>query len=182
MKKYIKEIRKVIPSKVCQKIIKYFGNDFDDASTVGGVDKDVRNCVTRSILQPKSFGQRIVSNYVQSKFYEIADNYSKDHEAFHFEKISQLDLLMYETNNHKVGYDFHKDFGSTVTERHISISLNLNDTFEGGEFVFDLGNGSLEQYVQGAGDAVIFPSNFIFPHRVNKITKGTRYALIGWVV
>lgn len=182
MKKYIKEVRKVIPRKSCQKIIKYFGNDFNDAPTIGGVNKEVRNCVTRSILKPKSFGQTIVSNYVQSIFYKIANNYSKDHESFNFKKISQLDLLMYETNNYKVGYDFHKDFGSSVTERHISISLNLNDSFEGGEFVFDLGNGSLEQYVQGTGDAVVFPSNFIFPHRVNKITKGTRYALIGWVI
>ena len=182
MKKYIKEIRKAKPSKACQKIIKYFGNHFDDAATVGGVDKDVRNCLTRTLLKPKSFGQRFVSNYIQSVFYQIADSYAKDHQSFQFERISQLDLLMYETNNYKAGYDFHKDFGNKVTERHISISLNLNDSFEGGEFVFDLGNGTLEQYVQGVGDAIVFPSNFIFPHKVNKVTKGTRYALIGWII
>jgi predicted 2-oxoglutarate/Fe(II)-dependent dioxygenase YbiX len=182
VKKYIKEIRKVIPSKVCQKIIKYFGNAFDDAATVGGVDKNVRNCVTTTLLQPKSFGQRIVSNYVQSIFYQIADSYSKEHRSFQFQRISQLDLLKYETNQYKVGYDFHEDFGNKATERHISISLNLNDAFEGGEFVFSLSDNSLEQYIQGTGDAIVFPSNFIFPHRVNKITKGTRYALIGWVI
>jgi len=182
VKKYIKEIRKVIPSKACQKIIKYFGNDFDDAATVSGVNKEVRNCVTKTLLKPNSFGQRIVSNYVQSIFYQIANNYSKNYPSFHFERISQLDLLKYETNQYKVGYDFHEDFGNKANERHISISLNLNDSFEGGEFVFSLNDNSLEQYVQGTGDAIVFPSNFIFPHRVNKITKGTRYALIGWII
>lgn len=182
MKKYITEIRKVIPSNTCKKIISYFDNDFIDATTIGGLNKDIRNCLSRTLLEPKSFGQRLVSNYVQSIFYQIADKYVEQHGNLSFNKISQLDLLKYESNTYKAGYDFHQDFGDTCTERQISISLNLNDSFKGGEFVFDSRDGNLEQYVQGTGDAIVFPSNFIFPHKVNKITEGTRYALIGWMI
>ena len=95
-------------------------------------------------------------------------------------EISQLDILKYETNKYKAGYDFHQDFGKGCTERHLSISICLNNDYEGGEFVFDLSSGK-HVLPQNVGDAVIFPSNFMFPHQVNKITRGTRYALIGWV-
>mgnify|MGYP001213588018 CR=1 FL=1 len=30
------------------------------------------------------------------------------------------------------------------------------------------------------GDVVIFPSNFMYPHRVEKVTKGTRYSFVTW--
>ena len=52
---------------------------------------------------------------------------------------------------------------------------------KGGEFVFDLPQNKI-QYPQNVGDAIIFPSNFMFPHQVNQITEGTRYALIAWVI
>ena len=31
------------------------------------------------------------------------------------------------------------------------------------------------------GDLLIFPSNFMYPHKVEPITKGTRYSYISWV-
>jgi len=147
---------------------------------VSGINKNIRNCVTRSILETKSFGETIISNAVQEKIFECVSHYKKTH-SVDIEKISQLDLLRYDTNEHKAGYDFHVDFGHKCTDRHLSISICLNNEYEGGEFVFDLPSGN---YVvpQNLGDAVIFPSNFMFSHQVNKITKGTRYALIGWVV
>ena len=50
MKEYILEVRKIIPQKLCKKIIHYFDNDYGEAGTVGsGVNKDIRNCLTRSI-------------------------------------------------------------------------------------------------------------------------------------
>jgi Rps23 Pro-64 3,4-dihydroxylase Tpa1-like proline 4-hydroxylase len=182
MKEYILEVRKTIPSQICQKIIKYFDHDLDEALVVSGLNKNIRNCLTTNLLEPKSFGQRIMSNYIQYIYHSLANKYFEFHKNFSYQRISQLDLLKYETNENKVGYKFHKDFGPGTTERHLSISLNLNDSFEGGEFLFDLGNDSYEQYIQGTGDAIIFPSNFMFSHQVNKITKGTRYAIIGWVI
>jgi len=179
MKEYILEIKKAIPSIFCEKIINYFDHSYNDALTVGSpdVNKNVRNCVTRSILETKTFGEKICSNAIKEKIFTCVSAY-KNRYDIDISRISQLDILKYEFNEYKAGYDFHQDFGDKVSERHLSISICLNNEYEGGEFVFDLPSG---KYVvpQNIGDAVIFPSNFMFPHQVNKITKGIRYALIG---
>jgi predicted 2-oxoglutarate/Fe(II)-dependent dioxygenase YbiX len=52
----------------------------------------------------------------------------------------------------------------------------LNDDFEGGDFLmFDDKKLNLS-----AGDIVIFPSNFMYPHSVTTVTKGTRYSFVAW--
>jgi len=181
MKEYILEVKKIIPQNFCKTIIEYFDNNYGDASTVGiGVNKNIRNCLTRSILQTKSLGEKICSNAVKEKIFQCVDHYKNKHDI-HIDKISQLDILRYDANEYKAGYKFHNDFGNNCLERHLSISICLNNEYEGGEFVFNLPSG-LHTVPQNVGDAIIFPSNFMFPHQVNKITKGIRYALIGWVI
>jgi len=179
---YILEVKKVIPKILCKRIISYFDNDYHDAEIVGGkVTKDVRNCVTRSIFDHKSFGQKLVALAIQEKIWHCVKHYTNKHSNVNVQKISQLDLLKYVANEHNAGYNFHQDFGYKCQERQLSISICLNNEYEGGEFVFDIPGGH-HTLPQNEGDAVIFPSNFMFPHQVNKVTAGTRYALIGWVI
>ena len=53
----------------------------------------------------------------------------------------------------------------------------LNDDYEGGEFImFDDYKINLKQ-----GDLLIFPSNFMYPHKVEPVKKGTRHSYISWV-
>lgn len=53
----------------------------------------------------------------------------------------------------------------------------FNNDFAGGDFVlFDDEKVNLEK-----GDVLIFPSSFMFPHTVEKITDGTRYSAASWV-
>jgi len=186
MKEYILEVKKIIPESFCKKIINYFDNNYDQASiaTLGGkpkADKNVRNCLSRSIFDTKTFGEKICSNAIQSKIFNCVSHYEKKY-LVGVSKISQLDLLKYELNEHEAGFRFHTDFGPTCNNRHLSISVCLNNQYEGGEFVFKFPNENEFTIPQNVGDALIFPSNFMFPHQVNKVTKGTRYALIGWVI
>ena len=52
----------------------------------------------------------------------------------------------------------------------------LNDDYKGGEFVmFEDFEIKLEQ-----GDLLIFPSNFLYPHRVEPVKEGVRYSYISW--
>lgn len=181
MKEYILEVKKIIPQTFCKKIISYFDNNYQDAGTTGaGVNKNIRNCLTRNLLVPQTFGEKICLNAVKEKIFDCVAHYKTKHDI-NIQKISQLDILKYETNEFKAGYDFHQDFGFKCQERHLSISVCLNNEYEGGEFVFNIPGGHYT-IPQNVGDAVIFPSNFMFSHQVNKITKGTRYALIGWVI
>ena len=59
----------------------------------------------------------------------------------------------------------------------LSIVGVLNDNYEGGEFImFD--NYEIKFK---AGDLIIFPSIFLYPHLVKPIKKGVRYSFVSWV-
>jgi predicted 2-oxoglutarate/Fe(II)-dependent dioxygenase YbiX len=52
----------------------------------------------------------------------------------------------------------------------------LNEDYEGGEFLFS----SKHEITLKAGDLLIFPSNFMYPHEVKELTKGERYSFVAW--
>ena len=59
----------------------------------------------------------------------------------------------------------------------LSIIGLLNDDFEGGEIeMFEDTKIKLK-----AGEVLIFPSNFLYPHMVCPVTKGTRNSFVSWV-
>ena len=83
-------------------------------------------------------------------------------------------------------YDWHMDMimetrldhGET---RKLSLTLLLNDDFEGGEFQLNRGREEHALTLPAKrGRAFIFPSFMI--HRVKPITKGTRKSLVAWCV
>ena len=58
----------------------------------------------------------------------------------------------------------------------LSVVGVLNDDYEGGEFImFDDYEIKLK-----AGDLIIFPSVFLYPHLVKPVKKGTRYSFVAW--
>jgi alkylated DNA repair dioxygenase AlkB len=59
-----------------------------------------------------------------------------------------------------------------------SISFNLNDNYEGGEFKFFNGNYTIPL---SKGDALIFPADFFWVHEVTKVTKGERYSINSFI-
>ena len=58
-----------------------------------------------------------------------------------------------------------------------SLLFFLNEGYKGGEVVI-----ADTVYKPKRNSAIIFPSNFMFPHYVNKIQKGTRYSIITWLM
>lgn len=58
----------------------------------------------------------------------------------------------------------------------LTILGSLNDNYDGGEFVM-FGD---EEIKMVSGDIMIFPSIFLYPHRVDPVTKGTRYSFVSW--
>ena len=51
------------------------------------------------------------------------------------------------------------------------------DDYDGGDLVFTCG----KSFHPSMGDIIIFPSNWMFYHEVQKITKGTRYSGTVWL-
>jgi len=58
--------------------------------------------------------------------------------------------------------------------RKLSMTVNLNDDFEGGDLILYKGL-SIQQK---KGNITFFPS--YLPHKVTPVTKGTRYSLVMW--
>lgn len=61
----------------------------------------------------------------------------------------------------------------------LSIVGFLNDNYEGGEFVFKLGDETIS-YKLPANSVLVFPSAFPWPHEVTPVTAGTRYTWVMW--
>ena len=91
-----------------------------------------------------------------------------------------------ENNDH---YNWHVDNHSKTYNNGMIIKLSftvcLNDEFEGGDF--DICRPSpikdktiVQTFKLKKGEMIIFPSHTW--HRVNKVTKGIRKSLVGWVV
>tara|TARA_R100001377_G_scaffold81903_1_gene61754 strand:- start:826 stop:1422 length:597 start_codon:yes stop_codon:yes gene_type:complete len=58
----------------------------------------------------------------------------------------------------------------------LSIVAVLNEDYKGGEFImFDDYEIKFK-----AGDLIIFPSIFLYPHLVKPVLKGTRYSFVSW--
>ena len=105
---------------------------------------------------------------------------------FSLHEFESLQYSRYEEGDH---YDWHVDNHSKPYNngmiRKLSFSICLNDEFEGGDF--DLGRPSpltgktnIETFKLKKGEMIVFPSHTW--HKVNKVTKGIRKTLVGWVV
>ena len=59
----------------------------------------------------------------------------------------------------------------------LSIVGSLNNDYKGGEFIM-----FRDEIISiPAGSLLIFPSVFLYPHKVMPVTKGTRYTFVSWV-
>ena len=59
----------------------------------------------------------------------------------------------------------------------LSIIGILNDDYEGGELIMC----EDKKIDTKKGDLLIFPSNFLYPHKVTPVTRGVRYSYVSWV-
>jgi predicted 2-oxoglutarate/Fe(II)-dependent dioxygenase YbiX len=132
-------------------------------------------------------------------FSSVCDN--SDVDAFVSQKIrdsfySYLVDINFEFFGQLAGHSrvqYHKTLPGTEWEKHadhihtlfdgkdkgipvLSAVGLLNDDFEGGEFImFDD-----DVIPMKAGDIIIFPSCFLFPHKVNLVKTGNRHSYVSW--
>jgi hypothetical protein len=168
---YIKVYRKILDTETCNKIIQEKDLKFFPATTQGRVVSH-RQCLIKK-LNPE------FESIIKFKVIEITNRYMKDypHLITGFEnKDTGYDHLLY-MSSHEGEYKEHVD--NTLSHKRIlSCSILLNDTYEGGEFSFFDNEYTIPSQ---QGMAIVFPSNFMFPHAVKKIISGDRHAIITWM-
>ena len=110
-------------------------------------------------------------------------NYIKDLNFSWFsgwKAYSEIRFNKYSENTKMAEHCDHIRFLFDGTEKGIpilSVLGMLNNDYEGGEFIMF----ENEQVKLNKGDLLIFPSIFLYPHKVEPVKKGTRYSFISWV-
>ena len=135
---------------------KEFDYSYDIISSTPYIMKRIGEAVNRYVEELKFSWMPHLSGYTEVRF----NKYSKY-------------TLMSEHADH-----IHSIFdGTRKGIPTLSCLALLDDNFTGGEFVM-FGDKVIEFK---KGDMMIFPSNFLYPHRVEPVTSGIRYSCVSWV-
>ena len=175
----IVEIKNVIDPKFIDKIIRLTNHKAKDYLKIGSgfYNKEYRN-VKGYQLDFTTPTNIFYWNFIKKEIERIYTFYKAKFPKMLSEKINQIDLLKYSIGGK---YETHTDH-YTNTPRHLSIIINLNNTYEGGDLVFtDQQNKEVKRLKLDKGSIVFFPSNFMYPHSIQPITKGTRYSIVAWL-
>jgi predicted 2-oxoglutarate/Fe(II)-dependent dioxygenase YbiX len=182
LNKFIKVYDNIIPNSLCDAIINEYKNSSWEDSLVASevVDKKIRNLKQIGISDSGIIAQNYdVRKKLDDDMYMSAGEAIKKYNIEFPDSFIESDtgywLLKYETGEF---YTRHTDHYKKQP-RTVSCSFALNDDYEGGEFSFfqkEL-NFKLKK-----GSAILFPSNFLFPHEILPVTKGRRYSIVTWFI
>jgi predicted 2-oxoglutarate/Fe(II)-dependent dioxygenase YbiX len=125
-------------------------------------------------LQPKTDS----FNFIRQKSKEVVDiylNYLDEPKFFFTDSLKKslrfshnYRIMKYETD---ASIHPHSDHDAGI---YGSLTFNLNEDYEGGEFKFFNGNYTVPL---SKGDALIFPADYFWVHEVSPVTKGSRYSI-----
>jgi len=174
----IVEIKNVISPEFIDKIIPLINHKAKkNLMIMRGLDKNIRN-VKGYYLNFDTPTNLFYWNHIKNEIERLHFYYRAKFPKMISSKINQIDLLKYSVGGK---YETHIDHLTNVV-RHLSIILNLNDEYEGGDLIFtDQKEKEIKRLKLGKGSIVFFPSNFMYSHGIQPITKGTRYSIVSWL-
>jgi len=176
----IVEIKNTISPFFIEKIIPLIKHKAKKNLTIiSGLDKNTRNVKGYDLFcENLSPTDLFYWNYIKKEIERLYIFYKIKFPKMQSNKINQIDLLKYSVGGK---YEIHND-NSTNTNRHLSVIMNLNDTYEGGDLIFtDQKEKEIKRLKLSKGSIVFFPSNFMYPHSILPITKGKRYSIVAWL-
>ena len=178
MKKYIGYYEEVVPHVLCRDIINY-GFNFQPSTYANHKGKtktsNERVCMDEVWIK----NGNVYYNDIKAAFEYTIKKYSEEHELFFAIHHTDFRANKYSEGGFMSKHcdNIHHSHGQKYGFPQVSSLLFLNDNYEGGEFVV-----ADEVYNTKKGSALIFPSNFMFPHEVKPITKGIRWSIIAWIM
>lgn len=180
---YVKKIPNFLDKKTCNEIIKQLQScKWEDHEFYNSVQRVTRKLSGEQELEVT--GELIPSyDFIMKSLWDQIKNYI---DSFNFNWFTSwngytnLRFNRYRKNRKMAEHCDHIQSmfdGERKGIPILSLLCILNDNYSGGEFImFKDKEIKLKQ-----GDLLIFPSNFLFPHKVEPVTKGTRYSFISWV-
>lgn len=181
---YIMVVENVVTDALCDAILEEYKdpNEWDN-STVGSnanVNLEIRGAKTigmshENIIQKNEKVRRKLDRYMFASAGLASHKYREKYKTLNISVDSGYDLLWYPVG---AGYVEHTDSFKQFN-REVSCSFSLNDDYEGGYWSFWGGKKTLRV---PKGSAILFPSNFMYPHQIMPVTKGDRYSIVTWFV
>jgi len=166
----------------------YKMEDFHEAQTIGEKGEGILNKEVRTVSQVffteqnigTSIARRILYNEMVMNIKPIFDNYCS---LFPYAGASMINptftfaFLKYQSQD-KGHYDWHTDDNAQHAPRTLTCILGLNDDYRGGKLkVIDDDNS----FHIRKNQLILFPSNFLYPHKVEPVIEGERRVLVIWI-
>lgn len=181
LKEYVVYLEDIVPLSLCDDIINEYQNEEWHQTLIGaeGVqDPNIRGAKTIQISKEEAILKNPgVRRSLDERLFECASKAIKQYSSKFPECSISIDTG-YELLRYTEGFGYSRHTDDFAQEpRVVSCSFCLNDGYTGGEFnMLDLGMS----FKQKKGSALLFPSNFMFPHEVEKVTSGIRYSIVTW--
>jgi predicted 2-oxoglutarate/Fe(II)-dependent dioxygenase YbiX len=181
LKDYILVVDNILPVEYCQSLLSEYKDSAEWKNTKiknGEVDQHIRSATSILMSTDEVIDiNKDTRKQLDTEMFSYAGNAIKKYiDKFPFAQIehdSGYELLRYEEGQF---YSQHTD-SFNLQPRAISCSFALNDDYEGGDFAFF---DRQITYRLNKGSAILFPSNFMYPHEILPVTKGTRYSIVTW--
>ena len=166
-----------VDSKTCNKIIKLADKKWITAAT--RKEEGQKNRKTNISWTKEQWLFDLVFEYMTSANTQAGWNFEVD--AAETMQIGKYSKGCF--------YDYHQDGDGVTTyddpenewlhnkTRKLSMSILLNDNYEGGDFTF-YGDKETVLKEKSKGTVLVFPS--YMQHCVEEVTKGNRYSLVVW--
>tara|TARA_R100000655_G_scaffold59008_1_gene97476 strand:- start:564 stop:1139 length:576 start_codon:yes stop_codon:yes gene_type:complete len=189
LKDYVCIIDDLVSPNVVSRIIKFSNSlNFNEASIGGGkntkVDQSIRNTYSYSLTNKHtSLTHCHRFNLLHYLFSTAIKQYFETIKLqdYNFDQVTiqNIDILKYKEGGF---YKYHVDHFSLIP-RTFSCIMLLNNDYEGGEICFRYPDTTGEWLIdKKPGRIIVWPSNFLYPHRVKPVTKGTRYSVVSWAL
>ena len=152
----IVEIKNVVSSEFIDKIIPLANHKAKNNLPINkelNININIRN-VNGYQLDFNTPTNTFYWNYIKKEIERLYIFYKVKFPRMNSDKINQIDLLKYDVGGK---YEIHTDHFSTAP-RHLSIIINLNDDYEGGDLIFtDQRGKEIKRLKLGKGSIVFFP-------------------------
>jgi predicted 2-oxoglutarate/Fe(II)-dependent dioxygenase YbiX len=181
---YVLHIENYLSEDICLEVIealntasfdKHSYNDIVSGNNINNGDEELSICyntnISNQIVKRFSYAFRRYDMKIKTPYVKFSERTEKFWSNPRFNKYG-VNTKMNEHVDH-----IHTLFDGERKGIPILTLLGfLNDDYVGGDLYL-----CGEKIKVSAGQLIIFPSNFLYPHRVDPIISGTRYSWVSWV-
>lgn len=184
--KYVLTAESIVPTKLCKDLIKEINK-----GKTNWIQHTWHNRISDDSNLSLSGKNELYNYYLENEnanelnkiLWSVIYGYVKHFKFNWFDSFAGYTFPRFNIYKKNLKMANHCDHIATIFDGNrkgvpiLSVLGVLNDNYQGGEFIMfeDM------EFKMKQGDVLVFPSNFLYPHKVEPVTKGTRHSFISWV-